>query len=124
MCSLLTSLLLAIHARRACSVNELPCHPPKQIARMAQPLPLILSLPSLFPPNALPTGSTACLHYLLAWLHCPAVVGSPAVEHCLSGLNTTIITYGQPGSGKTHTLLGELPADGTEALPAQVGMVG
>ena len=39
---------------------------------------------------------------------CRAVAGLPAVEHCLSGFNSTIFAYGQTSSGKTHTMTGDL----------------
>jgi len=32
---------------------------------------------------------------------------SPAIEQVVSGINTTVFAYGQTGTGKTHTMLGE-----------------
>lgn len=38
-----------------------------------------------------------------------AVVGKPMVENVLSGYNSCIFAYGQTSSGKTYTMLGQLP---------------
>jgi chromosome segregation ATPase len=37
-------------------------------------------------------------------------VGRPMVDHVLAGFNASILCYGQTSSGKTYTMLGELPA--------------
>ncbi|KAK9683136.1 hypothetical protein RND81_10G119000 [Saponaria officinalis] len=34
------------------------------------------------------------------------LVGSPLVENCLAGFNTSVFAYGQSGSGKTYTMWG------------------
>ncbi|RVW23792.1 Kinesin-like protein KIN-12B [Vitis vinifera] len=34
------------------------------------------------------------------------LVGSPLVENCLSGFNSSVFAYGQTGSGKTYTMWG------------------
>jgi hypothetical protein len=51
----------------------------------------------------------------------PAVVGMPTVEHALGGFNATIIACGGSHAGKTHTLVGQLPAAADGPLPAEVG---
>ncbi|KAL5215716.1 hypothetical protein ABZP36_007117 [Zizania latifolia] len=38
------------------------------------------------------------------------LVGSPLVENCLSGFNSSIFAYGQTGSGKTYTMWGPISA--------------
>ncbi len=48
-----------------------------------------------------------------------AAVGRPAVEHCLEGFNVAVIAYGQTGAGKTHSMIGVLPA----APPAPCAML-
>ena len=53
------------------------------------------------------------VHFLIL---CTAV-GRPAVEHCLEGFNVAVIAYGQTGAGKTHSMIGVLPA-GPPALRA------
>ena len=50
------------------------------------------------------------------------MVGRPIVENCLAGYNSCVFAYGQSGSGKTHTVLGALPADAAAALPNQAGL--
>jgi hypothetical protein len=40
------------------------------------------------------------------------------VDNCLRGYNSAVLAYGMTGSGKTHTMLGELPRDG--GMPDQV----
>ena len=52
---------------------------------------------------------------------CPAVAGQVAVEHCLSGYNSTIFAYGQTGAGKTYTVMGNV-AD-AEKVPASAAAV-
>ena len=37
-------------------------------------------------------------------------MGRPAVEHYLEGFNVAVIAYGQTGAGKTHSMIGVLPA--------------
>ena len=44
-------------------------------------------------------------------------VGKPLYEHALAGYNTTIFAYGQTGTGKTHTMVGN-PDD-----PDLMGMI-
>ena len=45
-----------------------------------------------------------------------SAVGIPTVEHLLAGLNSTILTYGPSGTGKTHTMLGDPDSDEMQGL--------
>lgn len=39
-------------------------------------------------------------------------VVSPLIEEVLAGYNCTVFAYGQTGTGKTHTMVGESSSDG------------
>ena len=41
-------------------------------------------------------------------------VGAPLIEHCMNGLNCSILAYGQTGSGKTYTMIGYDSIGGNE----------
>eukprot|EP00949_MAST-11_sp_MAST-11-sp1_P003408 g3408.t1 len=43
-------------------------------------------------------------------------IGKPIVEACMSGINGTIMAYGQTSSGKTHTMIGSYPENPGIAL--------
>ncbi|CAM6105350.1 unnamed protein product [Calypogeia fissa] len=46
------------------------------------------------------------------------MVGSPMVENCLAGFNSSIFAYGQTGSGKTHTMMGLATDPDSSSLPS------
>nr|DAD24097.1 TPA_asm: hypothetical protein HUJ06_025560 [Nelumbo nucifera] len=46
------------------------------------------------------------------------LVGTPLVENCLAGFNSSIFAYGQTGSGKTYTMLGPANALLHENFPS------
>ena len=62
--------------------------------------------PALPPARATEADHHGALH---------AAVGRPAVQHCLEGFNVAVIAYGQTGAGKTHSMIGVLPAAGSPA---------
>ncbi|XP_024360790.1 uncharacterized protein [Physcomitrium patens] len=45
------------------------------------------------------------------------ILGRPCVENSLDGFNTTIMTYGQMGSGKTYTIVGDGTTCGRGLVP-------
>ena len=56
--------------------------------------------------------------------HVFKAVGRPVIEHVLSGFNASVLAYGQTASGKTHTMLGDVPlAAHTGALPVGTGLI-
>ena len=46
----------------------------------------------------------------------------PAIDAAMSGVNSTVLAYGQTGAGKTHTLFGGLlPDDATHVMWFDIG---
>jgi len=51
-------------------------------------------------------------------------VGDPMVESLCSGFNSTILTYGDSGSGKTHTMIGPPGARGEAEVCVLIFCIG